>query len=206
MKARFPRKAVVDHAFELERSRAKSAFKTVTKGTQPSSVRFDRTYRPLFKTSTRLERILVAIDFSEESNKALQYAGAFARQAGAVMIALHVVRPIACHADYGYGPVTRQVPDLRLLRRARRKLNLFGRTVLRCGLKLATTVRSGLPHQEIIKAARELNADLIVIGTRGEFACDARSLASTAERVVRHAPCPVLVVRKSEHEFVCCRK
>jgi universal stress protein A len=162
--------------------------------------------RLLPSLTARLERILVAVDFSEVSNKALKYAISFARQSGAAITLLHVAEPIACHADYGYGAITRQVPNARLLGTARRKLGTLGKRVAGCGFKVATVVRSGVPHQEITQAARDLDTDLIVIGIRGEDASNRRPISPTTDRVVWHAPCPVLVVRKKEHEFVWHRK
>jgi nucleotide-binding universal stress UspA family protein len=65
-----------------------------------------------------------------------------------------------------------------------------------------TLLRTGQPHTEIVEAARELGADLIVLSTHGHTGLTHALLGSTAEKVVRHAPCPVLVVREKEHEFV----
>ena len=65
-----------------------------------------------------------------------------------------------------------------------------------------TLVRVGKPYHEITSAARELNIDLIVISTHGYTGLKHVVLGSTAERVIRHAPCPVLTVREREHDFV----
>jgi nucleotide-binding universal stress UspA family protein len=63
-------------------------------------------------------------------------------------------------------------------------------------------VRLGHPYQEITDAARELKVDLIVISTHGYTGLKHVLLGSTAERIVRHAPCPVLTVREKEQDFV----
>ena len=63
-------------------------------------------------------------------------------------------------------------------------------------------VRLGQPHREITEAAKELHVDLIVLATHGYTGLKHAFLGSTAERVVRHAPCPVLTVREREHDFV----
>ena len=65
-----------------------------------------------------------------------------------------------------------------------------------------TTVRVGRPFHEIVEAAREGNADLIILATHGHTGLKHMLLGSTAENVVRHASCPVLIVREQEHEFV----
>src|SRR5690606_25816419 len=63
-------------------------------------------------------------------------------------------------------------------------------------------LRQGSPFFEILAAAKEESADLIVIGTHGRGAIAHILMGSVAERVVRKASCPVLVVREGEHEFV----
>jgi nucleotide-binding universal stress UspA family protein len=69
-------------------------------------------------------------------------------------------------------------------------------------LTVQANVRVGLPSDDIVEAARELDSDLIVIATHGYTGWKHLCLGSTAERVVRCAPCPVLVVREKEHEFI----
>src|SRR6185503_16514583 len=65
-----------------------------------------------------------------------------------------------------------------------------------------TLVRTGSPALEIIDVAKSLTADLIVISTHGRTGLKHVVLGSVAEHVVRGAPCPVLVVRENEHDFV----
>ena len=67
---------------------------------------------------------------------------------------------------------------------------------------VASFVRVGHAPNEITKAAKDLDADLIIIATHGYTSWRHLCIGSTAERVVRTAPCPVLVVREKEHEFV----
>ena len=61
---------------------------------------------------------------------------------------------------------------------------------------------SNAPAQEIVDYAADIHADLIVVGTHGRSGVSRLLMGSVAEHVVRSAPCPVLVVRPSEHEFV----
>jgi nucleotide-binding universal stress UspA family protein len=67
---------------------------------------------------------------------------------------------------------------------------------------VSSLVRIGHAPNEITKAAKELDVDLIIIATHGYTSWRHLCIGSTAERVVRTAPCPVLVVREKEHEFV----
>ena len=68
------------------------------------------------------------------------------------------------------------------------------------GVKSA--IRMGVAAHEIVEVAKELDADLIVIATRGYAGWERLVIGSTAARVARAAPCPVLVVREKEHDFV----
>jgi universal stress protein A len=145
---------------------------------------------PVFK----LRKILVPIDFSDCSKKALAYAIPFARQFGAELNLLHVVEP--------YPAVPEMAPfDYETIEEGRLELE-----VLRKGLgnieTCRTLVRMGAPATEITGAAKDLDADLIILSTHGRKGLSRMFLGSTAERVVRSAPCPVLIVRESEHEFV----
>jgi nucleotide-binding universal stress UspA family protein len=69
-------------------------------------------------------------------------------------------------------------------------------------LKVQCLVREGTPFYEIITCAKELEVDLIILGTHGRGPFAHMLMGSVAEKVVRKAPCPVLTVRHPEHEFV----
>jgi universal stress protein A len=157
---------------------------------------------PRTETTMRLAKLLVPVDFSAESKNALRYAEAFARQFGASLTLLHVAEPIVYVADFGYGPVTRRCPNQRLLTRTKSRLNALAKKVGGSQLQPTSVVRTGIAESEIVDAARELETDLIVMGTHGNSGPGQAPMCSTAEKVLRHAPCPVFVVRKKEHEFV----
>jgi nucleotide-binding universal stress UspA family protein len=175
----------------------------IRNGHRASCINFEPVLKANLSGATiELANILVGVDFSDESKKALAYATAFARQSGAMVTFLHVVEPIACQADFGYGPVARQIPNRELLTQAKRRLTTLTRRLGGCGFEVATAVRSGAAEVEIVRLARESNCDLIIIGTHGMCTAEDRSIGKTADRVIRGAPCPVLVVRKNEREFV----
>jgi universal stress protein A len=69
------------------------------------------------------------------------------------------------------------------------------------GERTECKIRTGVPSHEIVEAAKEADVDLIVIATHGYTGWKHFCIGSTAERVVRAAPCPVLTVREKEHEF-----
>jgi nucleotide-binding universal stress UspA family protein len=87
-----------------------------------------------------------------------------------------------------------------MLEHAAKRLAEWRRTLT--GLTVKANVRSGTPYYEIVRAAEETNTDLIVLSTHGRTGLAHVFIGSNAERVVRHAPCPVLVVRQREHDFL----
>ena len=144
-----------------------------------------------------VRKILVPIDFSECSRKALHYATALAKQFQAEILLVHVlemqaVRVQAFEAVYIEGNPEESAAD---------ELSKW-RAKAGSQVPVKTVVCSGSASREIVRTANESNIDLIVIGSHGRTGLARLLLGSTAERVVRHAPCPVLVVREREHDFV----
>jgi universal stress protein A len=149
-----------------------------------------------------IKKILVPTDFSEASRKALAYATAFARQFGGQIWLLHTVEPLPYTADFGYGVVTLQQPNEVVATKAKAHLNSWGRIADDDGLFADPLLRHGSPYHEICLCAKEIDADIIIIATHGYTGLDRALLGSVTERVARHAPCPVLIVRTKEHDFV----
>ncbi len=146
-----------------------------------------------------LKKILVPVDFSSSARKALHYGEALARQFGASLVLLNVVPPYMPVPDL----VTIDLVEVEQQFRdsARKELGEWQRTVAK---EVATEVvlKTGDAGQEIVWTAKELEADLIVLSTHGRTGLAHVLMGSTAERVVQHAGCPVLIVREKEHEFV----
>jgi len=172
-------------------SRASTAVRKKRDASEQTATHHDRFH---------LKRILVPIDFSEDSKKALRYATAFARQFGAKIILLHVLVPIPVSSEYPCGPVVMQQQD-ETARYLEDQLSTLGRKEAGDSVSEAV-VRCGAGFDEIARAAKELDIDLIVLSTHGYTGLKHILLGSTAERVVRHASCPVLIVREREREFV----
>ena len=142
------------------------------------------------------KHILVPIDFSKESTRAVKFAVELASRYAAAVTLIHIVESIYYIRDFGYGPVRRRRPNEALMRHARQRLRALRRRHVESALTCKVLIKSGNAFEQITKAAEELDADLIVMPTRGSTSHQSGEIGSTAERVVRHAPCPVLTVRK----------
>lgn len=162
--------------------------------------RTDLALPPIAVPELTLKHILVPVDFSECSRKALQYAVSFAKQFSATISLLHVVVTVP-------PPPQMMVFESEALRgkyyedAAKRLSDWRNEVASRASVK--AIVREGVSaHHEIVSLAHECNCDLIVIGNHGRSGWSRMLTGSTAEKVVRHAPCPVLIVREREHEFL----
>ena len=141
----------------------------------------------------RAETILVPLDFSEPSRNALRYARALARVTGGKLILFYALEPVAT-PDFAYHPLMMETGEATTAVR-HRLADICKREGIGSSEIKETIVRKGPAHVEITQAAKNLKADLIVIATHGHTGLKHVVLGSTAERVVRHASCPVLVVR-----------
>jgi nucleotide-binding universal stress UspA family protein len=147
----------------------------------------------------KVKTIVVPIDFSPESKKALRYASRLAAQTGAALRLVHVVEPAPFLNDLANVALVRS--DKEVAQEAAVKLQCLAHDEVEEQTPVQAEVRVGKPHNEIVSLAKVLGADLIVIATHGYSGLKHAILGSTAERVVRHATCPVLVVRDKEKDF-----
>jgi len=146
-----------------------------------------------------LKRIVVTTDFSEESRKAFPYALALARKFEAALLLLYVV-PAHLPAEFSHMGIV--LEESRLLEEARERLPRFLQAELDPHLHVETQVVNGGPAHEICRTAETQAADLIVMATHGHTGLQHFMVGSVTEKVIRHAPCPVLVVREQERDFV----
>ncbi|HTV42086.1 MAG TPA: universal stress protein [Candidatus Sulfotelmatobacter sp.] len=149
-----------------------------------------------------LKTILVPVDFSNCSKKALQYAVPFAKQFDAAIVLLHVVPHHgaiggkSCDGDYE--------PELEsgLRDNAAQQLKELAQEFVPQGVPVRIETCLGAEAVGIACAAKRLAADLIVIATHGRTGRAHALAGSVAENLVQLAPCPALVVREHEHDFV----
>jgi nucleotide-binding universal stress UspA family protein len=137
--------------------------------------------------------ILVPVDFSPPSRRALEYAGRFAEQFGARLIVVFVVEPMPL-PDFEAYPLL--IEQDALLEKTRRKLERLSRACVPHHVIEKTIVLAGKAWHEITEAALYLKTDLIIIATHGHVGMKHIILGSTTERVVRYSPCPVLTLHE----------
>jgi universal stress protein A len=161
---------------------------------QPSR-RLPRVTQSPRSVHTAVKSILVPIDFSETSKVALRYAVGLAQDYDADISLIHVVEPEAYNL---LSEIELSQNRITFVESATARLAKLARAEIPSFIPVHPWVQIGAPHEEIVSAARILSADLIVISTHGYTGFRHVLLGSTAERVVRYAFCPVLVVRISE--------
>jgi universal stress protein A len=140
------------------------------------------------------KRILVPLDFSHPSRRAMRFARNWAELFAAQVCLLHVVEPTAAAGEFGpvpLGAVQRDIPD-----KAKAALRDLARAEFPESIPVSVIVRKGSAFDQIAATARDIRADIIIIATHGRTGLKRVLLGSTAERVARHAPCPVLILRR----------
>jgi nucleotide-binding universal stress UspA family protein len=137
--------------------------------------------------------ILVPIDFSECSNRTLEYATHIAIRENANIWLLHVFRvPDYAVTQFRWGPQDCRSAE----QEAEANLIAVEKEVLSRGIKAKACFRVGHPFEEIVSMANDPEVDLLLIGSHGCSAIKRLLLGSTAARVVEHARCPVMVVKE----------
>ena len=147
-----------------------------------------------------LRNLLLAVDFSDASLKATEYAVSLANRFGAALHLLHVIEdPVV------YLPMFESYPLP-----SREQFETYAQDRLENWitgaegekLKVELHWRHGAPHIEVVEYAEDSQIDLIVMGTHGRGMAEHLLMGSVAEKVVRKAPCPVLTVDPTGRQFV----
>jgi nucleotide-binding universal stress UspA family protein len=137
--------------------------------------------------TTAEARILCAVDFDVNSLAALDLARDLVCNNGGTLYVLHVVPSVALHS------VLAPLPDEHTRHFARIRLDEVAREALST-VDYRLLLRTGRPADQIIAAAAELNAKMVVLATHAYAGAPQVSLGSVAERVIRGSPCPVLTI------------
>ncbi len=147
----------------------------------------------------KIHAILCPVDFSDASRKAVQYAKEFALSMGSTVYLLNVVepRPMAVDITLNYIPFEEDLEHA-----ANEDMQLVLEEFQLAGLQAESTIEIGNPSDVILDKARELNVNLVILGSHGKTGLSRLLMGSVAEMVVRKAHCPVLIVKAEETEFI----
>jgi len=140
-------------------------------------------------------KILTAIDFSENSDYAFDYALTLAKQFGSQLVILHVINEPVDLRGFYVPHISFEQLEKEIGEGAEKMMAKFCSSKLDDFTNFTTSIVTGIPYEEIIRTAEEAAASLIVLGTHGRTGLDHLIFGSTAERVVRGASCPVLTIR-----------
>jgi nucleotide-binding universal stress UspA family protein len=144
----------------------------------------------------RYAKILCPVDFSDVSHEALVAAADIARSNDALLEIVHIFEL----SLFAFPQITIR-PDIaeEMINKGRANLARWAKEAEGLGVRrVESSQPEGVPWDAIIRLARDHQADLVVMGTHGRTGVRHALIGSVAERVVRHAPCPVLVVRPLE--------
>jgi universal stress protein A len=139
----------------------------------------------------KYNRILCAFEFDGNSTAALSLAGSIAEESNATLHILHIARVPIQDMD---------VPlpfdsEPRWEKESKARLAQIARQSLKARVRYVIEVRTGVPDIDIVRAAKELAVDLVVMATHGRSGLEHFVLGSVTEHVIREASCPVLVLR-----------
>jgi len=142
-----------------------------------------------------IKKVLVPIDFSDYSRNSLKYAAGFVKCFDAELILVYVIEPTIYPPDFSMGQIAIPAVDADIDARSIEELEKLAKTEIPSDVKCKTIVKTGKPFIEIIETASEEDTDLIIIASHGHTGVEHILFGSTAEKVVRKAPCPVLTLR-----------
>ncbi len=139
--------------------------------------------------------ILYATDFSESSDYAFQYAFSLSKKFSARLVVVHVINEPVDLRGFYVPHISFEKLEEEIEEGAQKMMEKFCRTHIKDYDNYETFIVPGIPYDEIIKKATETSADLIVMGTHGRTGLDHVLFGSTAEKVVRKSPVPVMTIR-----------
>jgi len=151
----------------------------------------------------QIKKVLHPTDFSDNSQKALEYAVAICEWHKAELTLLHVSEVLEFALPEYYmdrDEASRQLKERKDA--AKKELGKIAAEHSKTGLRVNVLVAAGKPFIEIIRVAREQNMDMIVLGTHGRTGLAHILIGSTSEKVVRKAPCPVLTIRPPSQKYI----
>ncbi len=141
------------------------------------------------------DTILFAVDFSQSSDYAFQYALSLAKKYDARLLIIHVINEPVDLRGFYVPHISFEKLEQEIEEGAKKMMEKFCRTQIKDYSKYETFIVPGIPYDEVIKKAQEQSADLVIMGTHGRTGLDHVLFGSTAEKVVRKSPVPVMTIR-----------
>lgn len=141
------------------------------------------------------DKILTAVDFSESSDFAFEYALTLAKQFQSELTILHVINEPVDLRGFYVPHISFEQLEKEIEEGAGKMMEKFCQSRMADFTNFKTEIVTGIPYEEITKKAADVSASLIVLGTHGRTGLDHIIFGSTAERVVRSSSCPVLTIR-----------
>ena len=154
----------------------------------------------MIQAVTPITKILVGVDFSPPSDKAVALAVDLAKKLGASISLLHVYQIPAFAFPETIVPAPPETID-RMIKENKKHLEQIAVEVRAAGVTATPDLLPGSPFVELVGRAKQGGFDLIVVGTHGRTGLRHALLGSVAEKVVRKSPIPVLTVRGDDHTF-----
>ena len=144
----------------------------------------------------KFKEILVPADFSGQFRLALNYARELALSAGSAIHLIHVIEPALIPPDIAIYPNSTILDVQNQIRQnADERLNEYSNEIVQDNIQLKTALLSGVPANKILDYAQENHIDLICMAAHGRSGFERFMMGSTAEKVLRKADCPVIVIR-----------
>ena len=140
-----------------------------------------------------LKRILIPTDGSDTSMRAAEFAIKIAKHFESEIVAIYVIDRVILEEIAKIHE--RQGLEDEIKRKAERCLNYIVKSAEKKGLKARSILVEGQPHDQIVRHAESLKADMIIMGSKGRRGMNRILIGSVAERVIEYAPCPVLVIK-----------
>jgi nucleotide-binding universal stress UspA family protein len=140
-----------------------------------------------------IRKILVPTDGSDYSVRAAEYGVDIAKMLSAQIVVVYVIDQVVI--DQISKATERDSVERELKENGQRYVNYVLSLAEKEGVKSSSLLAKGTPYEQIVHLARELNIDLIVMGTYGRRGTERVLIGSVAQRVIEYAPCPVLVIK-----------
>lgn len=147
-----------------------------------------------------IRTILYPTDFSEYAEIAIPYVVDFAKKFDAKVVLMHAIAPF--HPAQFDTPVNLKALEEGFADEAKKRIDEVAGRLAKQEIEVRSVIESGTPFLEIIRSVREHDADMIMMGSHGTGVFRHLLLGSTAERVARKSPCPVMTIRDPNHQFV----